>query len=258
MKIWKIILVGVLFLGITERVEAAGLSLKRVGSGTLESGQEFETVLSVDLLGEEITGTDVVLRFDKTKLQLVDITLLVDGLRGTFLPADGSGNFKEEEVVNKANSSGELEVGWVTYNWGGTVTAPLTTKTDLLRLKFKAVAAGETRVDFVFEEGMTIDSNVVVKTNSGVIDALDGVTNLVIDVNNSSGCDCVNGIGLKEKGDANCDGDIGIADFAMWRNGFVEFKGTQEKKNYQADFNCDLSVTMTDFVMWRNGFVGQN
>lgn len=54
----------------------------------------------------------------------------------------------------------------------------------------------------------------------------------------------------KNQGDANCDGQITLSDYALWRN---EFTGSATSKN--ADFNGSGSVTLADYAVWRSGFV---
>ncbi len=56
--------------------------------------------------------------------------------------------------------------------------------------------------------------------------------------------ECVNG-----KGDANRDGKINLADYAIWRYEYA--KGLVSK----ADFNCDKKVETTDYKIWREIFL---
>ncbi|MFH1561502.1 MAG: dockerin type I domain-containing protein [Patescibacteria group bacterium] len=64
-------------------------------------------------------------------------------------------------------------------------------------------------------------------------------------------CDkMINQLDSKKLGDADCDGQVAMADFAIWRNDF--FNPSDQK--HQADFNCDGQVTMIDFAIWRDSF----
>ncbi len=51
------------------------------------------------------------------------------------------------------------------------------------------------------------------------------------------------------KGDANRDGKIGLADYAIWRYEYA--KGLAAK----ADFNCDKVVDLTDYKIWKESFI---
>lgn len=56
---------------------------------------------------------------------------------------------------------------------------------------------------------------------------------------------------LKNRGDANCDQRIEIADFNIWRSEFLA--GTHER----ADFDGNGIVGISDFNAWRDGFLGR-
>jgi len=55
----------------------------------------------------------------------------------------------------------------------------------------------------------------------------------------------------KSKGDANCDNNINLIDFEIWRS---ELVGTATTKN--ADFNSDGNVSLIDFEIWRSNIGG--
>lgn len=56
---------------------------------------------------------------------------------------------------------------------------------------------------------------------------------------------------LKNRGDADCNGDIKLADFFIWRREFLA--GTHA----QADFNVNGVVDINDFFAWRRGFLAR-
>jgi len=53
----------------------------------------------------------------------------------------------------------------------------------------------------------------------------------------------------KAQGDCDCNGDIAIADFEMWRKEYLKETVTQK-----CDFNLDLNLTLSDFNIWRSGY----
>lgn len=58
---------------------------------------------------------------------------------------------------------------------------------------------------------------------------------------------------LKSNGDANCDGQITLADFEVWRK---EYTGVLSTK--AADTNSDGIVNLVDFEKWRKAFTQSN
>lgn len=52
---------------------------------------------------------------------------------------------------------------------------------------------------------------------------------------------------LKQNGDANCDNNIDLNDFTIWRSEFLITGGSQKT----ADFNQDSKVNLIDFEIWR-------
>lgn len=57
----------------------------------------------------------------------------------------------------------------------------------------------------------------------------------------------------KINGDANCDGNIKIDDFAIWRSEFLKTLTTK-----LADFDANGTVAIADFARWRTTFLGAN
>jgi hypothetical protein len=57
---------------------------------------------------------------------------------------------------------------------------------------------------------------------------------------------------LKIMGDANCDGQIDMIDFEIFRQEYIG-----ETHTLQADFNNDGSVNLVDFEIWRMGMFGE-
>ena len=55
---------------------------------------------------------------------------------------------------------------------------------------------------------------------------------------------------LKTKGDANCDGTVNIADYAVWQQEFVRSKTTSD-----ADFSRDNNVNLIDYAIWQHNFL---
>lgn len=60
----------------------------------------------------------------------------------------------------------------------------------------------------------------------------------------------------KTKGDADCDGEIELPDFAIFRDEFIGFRdGTLDINTARADFNSDKQIDLEDFEMFRTGYL---
>lgn len=58
---------------------------------------------------------------------------------------------------------------------------------------------------------------------------------------------------LRVDGDVNCDGDVDLSDFEIWRRELMNELSTK-----QSDLNLDLEVDLLDFELWRRGFLQFN
>lgn len=62
---------------------------------------------------------------------------------------------------------------------------------------------------------------------------------------------------LKSKGDADCNGEIKLADFFLWRREFLQYivQTVPPTTVLRSDFNGDGRVNLSDFFIWRKGFL---
>ena len=134
----------------------------------------FNVSVMFDPHGQSVVATDVVLNFDKEKMALEDIVPATADFK-VFVPVKDNGAFDKEKVIDRANNEGIIRFGAAVFDWqSGTVGHLVNTLVDpLATLSFKAKAAGDSSITFGFEgPGRTTDTNIVIFSDGGVIDAL--------------------------------------------------------------------------------------
>jgi hypothetical protein len=257
-------------------------SLSLPSNRPIDAGSEFTLPVMVDTDSQSVIAVDVIINFDKNHLRLVDITPHIQsGSLETFMPLDSNGQFKVAEVISKANSEGKVSFGSAAFRWSteevlSGFNGVLGPTNPLATLRFEALAAASrTDVGFQFTDGETTDSNLV----SGTDDILASTVNCQVHIFQISpivptntpiptdtpiltptptptgGLDCTPCIGGADKssGDADCDGDVDMVDFEIWREEkFDHPQKDQQKPDWQADFSCDGYVDMIDFEIWRS------
>jgi|GEM_PF-1936617 len=144
-----------LFVIAPKYVNAASLSvLPATGNFTLN--QEFDVNILIDTEGEQVTGTDVTLKYDSTKLDVV--TLTPGTIFGSYpIKSASAGVITFTGIITTGSQAG--------YTGSGTFGT----------VKFKVLQTGTTTLDFDFTKGAVADSNVV-STTSGQ-DLLGSVNN---------------------------------------------------------------------------------
>jgi len=134
---------------------AASLSVTPA-TGNFTINQEFDVNIMLDTEGEEVTGTDVTLNYDATKLKVV--TLTPGTIFGSYpIKSASAGVITFTGIITTGSQTG--------YTGSGTFGT----------VKFKVLQTGTTTLDFDFTKGAVADSNVV-STTSGQ-DLLSSVTN---------------------------------------------------------------------------------
>ncbi len=154
---------------------------------TVNLGEQFTVPVYLDTDNVEIGGVDVILDFsaDMDKISLVGIQPDAQGgaFLKTFIPVDASGNFDALMVVNKANLTGKVEFGAVTYDSStGQPTNPfngiLGVANPLATLTFQVdpgvASPTQATITVVHTPGITTDSNLV---------ALDSVADVLAQAN---------------------------------------------------------------------------
>ncbi len=124
---------------------------------TVKPGEEFDVELTLDTKGVETSGTDVIINFDPTLVQILNVR---------------PGLLYQEYPVNEVDSaSGKIGFSAIT-----TPPKTFSGKGTLAYLKLKALKTGAATFSIEFEKGGTTDSNVV-QAGSGGRDVLDKVIN---------------------------------------------------------------------------------
>jgi|GEM_PF-4476589 len=141
----------------------------------------FDIKVILDTEGNNVVGADVILNFNAGKLEVVNIVPNYGTNFKTFLPVknDDTGVFDVDSVKQKANSTGRVEFGCVTFDWSSeSITAAVNGVVDpLVTITFRAKLPGNDVIAFGFEGlGETADSNVVCISPEGVKDILGDIT----------------------------------------------------------------------------------
>jgi hypothetical protein len=136
-------------------IDAASLQVSPA-TGNFTLNQEFDVNIILDTENEQITGTDVTLKYDPLKLEVVSLT--PGTIFGNYpIKSASSGVITFTGIITTGSQTGYSGIG--TF---GTV-------------KLKVIQTGTTTLDFDFTKGAVADSNVV-STTSGQ-DLLSSVAN---------------------------------------------------------------------------------
>src|SRR3989304_9049891 len=149
-------------------------SLRLPGSLSAYVGSTISVPLMLDTQGANVTGVDVLMKFDITKLELVSIEPTASSVTNLkyFAPADTAGGFKAADVIYKANSVGLVEFSAVTIDYGAQQVLPaFNGVTTLAVMKYRIKTTGSTVVSLESVPGSRTDTNIVVSTTEPV-DAL--------------------------------------------------------------------------------------
>lgn len=143
----------------------ASLTIPTSLSATVNNTVNVPISLNTD--SANVRGVDISLNFDPTKLQLVGITPDAASTTTfkTFAPVDSTGAFNVAQVITNS-SSGKVEFGAVTFDWGAqAVTNAFNGVTQLATVQFKALTSGTSTVSFNMTPGVTTDTNIVLDSN---------------------------------------------------------------------------------------------
>lgn len=72
---------------------------------------------------------------------------------------------------------------------------------------------------------------------------------------NGSCGSCPAGVPLKSDGNADCDNEIGLADFALWKIEYIKNIGGEKRTGWSTDFGCDGKVDLDDFALWKISYI---
>jgi len=120
-------------------------------------GEEFEVELTLDTKGVETSGTDVIINYDPTTVEVLNVR---------------PGILYQKYPVNEVDAA----AGKIGFSAVATPPKTFSGKGTLTYLKLKALKAGTATLSIEFEKDETTDSNVV-QAGSGGKDTLDKVIN---------------------------------------------------------------------------------
>lgn len=146
-------------LKITNSYAASATFSLSPSSGTYNAGTNFNINVIVNTGGARSSGSDMKIKYDPTKLKLVDIT------NGSIYPQYLGKSI--DNTAGTANLSGITTPGTTTDFFTGTGT--------FATLIFQGLSAGAAAVTFDYTPRSTIDSNIV--DGDSKSDALTSVTN---------------------------------------------------------------------------------
>jgi len=237
-----------------------------------ESDPLFSVSLSLDTGGAPVEAVDLVLIFDPSALELVGISPNEASGFNSFLPIGIEGEtFDAAGVISRANSSGRIEFGAVTFDLGdpdnpddGLLGTAVTGSVPLASLQFRALSPGETTVSFDFDtsrEGTaeeTRDANVVqIGTDPEIVDDILGFTTSATVTISPGTSTATETPCQKSVGDANCDGTVNLTDFSLWLSVYrkiINDDPVTEEEKAAVDFDYSGSgehtVSLTDFIIW--------
>lgn len=229
------------------RGRAAGqgvLSFNGPASVAMSTPFQVQIIANTSSASIQSRGVDIQISFDRTRLQLNNITPNTAINLKTFLPVDASNNFNVTTVKNNANASGVIEFGAVpaiktslvtpapTTIPGGTPTPafqPMPAGSDyfagsvvIATLDFTPLVAGTATLNYVHTVDNKNDSNIAsfdLDTSGLSYDLLGTVTNYSVSVTGgatatpTSGVSCPRG----DLGNLNCgtDGLINATDLSI-------------------------------------------
>lgn len=154
------------------KASSANASLGLPANKSVAINQEFEVPVILETGGEEIVAADVVLNFDKTSLQLIDIVEKPhsNNKLTTYIPRNGS--FNKTKIVTDANYNGTIDFGAVCFGAGGCPEGQkqnLGEENPLAGLKFKAVKAGASSINVLYSPSLTTNSNLINRNKQNVL-----------------------------------------------------------------------------------------
>lgn len=264
----------------TKAVSYTGVLSFNPTSMSLQPGATMTTPVSVIMNtgNQTVVGADILVKFPTDKLELVSLTKEAHNSFKTFAPVTSSGAFDTNKVVSTANSTGVVEFGIVTFDWGAsTVTSAFNgTFSPVSKLTFKAKAGvtGTAEITYVYTaQGNTTDSNIVHNPTSGdpedilaqptskVTVSFGGPSTSSAPSPSNQPSPTVGTCNTCYNFDASSDGKIGILDVLQVANRFGSSTG---QPNYGAlyDIYCsnnqpDGVINIMDVLQVANRF-GQN
>lgn len=143
-KIFAILIISLGLLVLSPVGALAATFSLSPSSGSTVSGTFDVTLSLTDLAGKEVSGIDVYLNYEPSKLEAQSIGV-------------SSGIFNDYPVKTIDSTTGQIAISGAASSF-----TPVTTEGTIATITFKALAtSGSTTLDFDYTPGSTTDSNIV-------------------------------------------------------------------------------------------------
>jgi hypothetical protein len=221
-------------------------SIRLTPSVTAGVGQTFTTPIMIDTAGEDIVGVDIQLVFDKTVLELTDISyfpensVLKDYIPGISDPA------QKTQLLAQTNNIGILQFSSITLGDEDVFNGTLGESNPFAILQFKVLRNTPTSAAFNHTPGSTIDTNL---TGTEAVDILSTVTNMYVNGNPPITYPELSPNPDAKPGDLDNDNKVGIFDYNILLTDFGK-TGT----NLIADLDKDGKVGIFDYNILLTNF----
>ncbi len=139
------------------KIPAASLSLNPI-AGTYKVGDSFEVAVNLDTDSAKTVGTDLLISYDKTKLEVLDSDLQKEGIQiqtGSLYGTFAINSEKNGKIYFGAIS----EPGKAQFSGSGVLAI----------VKFKAKAVGNALVTIDYDSGKTTESNVTTANSKDIL-----------------------------------------------------------------------------------------
>ena len=128
---------------------------------SVATGSQFDVVMGIDSGTEKVIGVDIVSTFDASKLEIVSVA------KGNVPDTGYNFTYTASSPIIK-NDVGRLEITLPSAN--SSVYEGVVAKHELLKVTFRAKAAGTAVVNYSCAAGSVTDSNIINQTGTDVVD----------------------------------------------------------------------------------------
>lgn len=154
----------------TKEAQVGARLLLQPEIGEFKLNSSFWVDIVLDTGGNQVAGTDAVLRYDPTRLEVVDARTELSGIQIS------PGSVFSEYPANIA----EPQTGRISLSGLSPINTPFVGRGVMGRVLFKGKALGKTQVFFEYQPAVTSDSNVASTTSKDILDKATGGTYIII------------------------------------------------------------------------------
>ena len=160
---------------------AGGGSISLLPNIIASPGQTFSTPVMMNTAGQNTVGVDIILKFDKSVLELTDIIPHPENsTMKSFLPIDFTLNppaFAKNMIITQAKDTGDIYFSAMPGGPTGVFNGILDQSKPLATLQFKVLTNAPTTVNFVHTLDSTTDTNMV---SANATELLSTVNNMAV------------------------------------------------------------------------------